>query len=204
MNNGASSVSKQLRDEHILVVKRTLLFEQGTFDGLKSVDCGAYATLIDTHKEFLPRREMEIDPRYKQIIPYLVFTHNDRYFLMQRTAQASESRLKNKFFLGIGGHIRQEDMEHCDISAWAMREFHEEVHYQGALQIEPIGLVNDDSTEVGMVHTGFVFLLRGDSGDISVKSELASGRMLSLDECQSYKNDMELWSQLVHDYLSIK
>ena len=27
---------------------------------------------------------METDPTYKQIIPYLIFVHNNRYFLMQR------------------------------------------------------------------------------------------------------------------------
>lgn len=190
-------------DENILVVQRQHIFPEGAFNGLKRVDFELYLELINTHKQFLPRSSMEMDVSYKQIIPYLVFTHNNRYFLMQRHAQASEARLQSKFSLGIGGHIRQKDMQNDDIYAWAKREFCEEVTYSGSLQVEPIGILNDDSNDVGKVHIGFVFLLRGDSADISVKSELASGTLVTLEECDFFKSNMESWSQIVHGYLSI-
>src|SRR5579871_1579108 len=171
-------------DEHILVVKRTALFPHGAWQGLKHVDVDEYLTLITRHQEFLPRSLMEVDAAYKQIIPYLIFAHNNRYFLMQRRAKASETRLQNKFTLGIGGHIRQEDlMTGTSIFDWARREFHEEVHYQGTFTIECLGLLNDDSNAVGQVHSGFVFLLHGNSADISVKSELKSGQLVTLEEC---------------------
>lgn len=191
-------------DEHILVVKRDSLFPEGEFNGLRAVDFERYRLLITQNQEFLPRSIMETDLRYKQIIPYLIFTHNNRYFLMQRHAQASETRLRNKFTLGIGGHIYQKDMQHNDICAWAMREFHEEVVYSGSLRIEPLGILNDNLTDVGKVHIGFVFLLHGDSPDISIKSELAQGSMLTLAECSTYFDAMESWSQYAHGYLSIK
>lgn len=190
-------------DEHILVVERQHLFPDGLFNGLKRVDFEQYLTIINKHKQFLPRSVMEIDVSYKQIIPYLVFTHNNRYFLMQRHARASEVRLHSKFSFGIGGHIRQKDMQHNDIYAWAQREFYEEVHYTGSVRVEPIGILNDDSNDVGKVHIGFVFLLHGDSADISIKSELASGVMVTLEECSAYRDTMESWSQMVHGYLSI-
>jgi predicted NUDIX family phosphoesterase len=193
-------------DEHILVVKRAHLFEHvfehGDFQGIMPItDFSAYASLIDTHKQFLPRGKMETDPTYKQIIPYLIFTHGDRYFLMQRHSKASETRLQSKFSLGIGGHIREQDIRGLDIFAWAQREFHEEVDYQGTVRIEPIGLVNDDSSEVGHVHVGFVLLLHGDSDAISIKSELQSGALLSLEECLQHKDRMETWSALVYELL---
>ncbi|MCX5924826.1 MAG: hypothetical protein NT124_00805 [Candidatus Dependentiae bacterium] len=190
-------------DENILVVQRQYIFPEGEFNGLRRVDFEQYLELINTHKQFLPRSSMEMDVSYKQIIPYLVFTHNNRYFLMQRHAQASESRLQSKFSLGIGGHIRQKDMQNDDIYAWAKREFCEEVAYSGSLRVEPIGILNDDSNDVGKVHIGFVFLLHGDSADISVKSELASGTLVTLEECDFFKSNMESWSQMVHGYLSI-
>lgn len=191
----------QSHDEHILVVQRDLLFPDGAWQGLKNINFDTYIEIINAKKEFLPRSSMEQDPRYKQIIPYLIFTHNNNYFLMQRRAETSEQRLKNKYTLGIGGHIRQEDMQNSSIFDWATREFHEEVNYSGNLSITGLGILNDDSNEVGKVHIGFVLLLQGDSANISVKSELKSGALLSFQECAAYMPSMESWSQMVMDQL---
>lgn len=196
------SVAQQTHDESILVVKRSILFQkQAAWSGLKQVNFDSYLYLIQEKKEFLPRQQMEADPSYKQIIPYLVYTHNDRFFIMQRTAQATEKRLQNKYSLGIGGHIRQEDMATNSLFDWSKREFHEEVEYAGNLEIEPLGILNDDSNPVGQVHIGFVFLLHGDNDKISVKSELKSGELLTLAECENYFSSMESWSQIVFTHL---
>lgn len=208
------SATTAIQDERILVVKRDTLFSSPAWHGIKQVDFSEYLNTIQQHKEFLWRSEMEEDPKYKQIIPYLVFTHNDKYFLMQRRSTASEKRLQNKLSLGIGGHIKQEDLEplvvspskdsrgkHNAIFNWARREFNEEVAYNGKLEIEPLGILNDDSNPVGQVHLGFVLLLKGDTDKIAVKSELKSGQLVSLDECKEKHEFMESWSQLVVDFL---
>lgn len=193
-------------DENILVVKRDHLFpaDFAAWQGLRAVDFTHYIDLIQDKKEFLPRSEMETDPRYKQIIPYLVFTADNRYFLMQRRPNASEQRLQNKFTLGIGGHIRQEDIGSNSLMDWARREFHEEVAYADSFSIEPLGILNDDSNSVGQVHIGFVLLLRGTTPNISVKSELKSGTLVSLEECLMHKEQLESWSAYVVDYLAAK
>lgn len=201
MNQTAISAAALVNDEHILVVKRTALFGDQQIQGLLSIDVDQYVTLINTKKEFLPRSLMETDPTYKQIIPYIIFTYDDRYFLMQRTAKATETRLQNKYSLGIGGHIRQEDMSDSNLFSWAEREFHEEVEYTGAMTMKVLGLLNDDSNPVGQVHVGFVILLQGQHGNIRVKSELKSGVLLSLQECADFYPSMENWSQIVYDAL---
>lgn len=188
-------------DEIILVVKRTHLFPEASWQGLCVVDMQDYLHLIKMHQEFHPRGLMETDLTYKQIIPYLIFKHKNRYFLMERKATASEQRLKNKCTLGIGGHIRKEDMKTNSLFDWARREFHEEVDYQGSFSIKPLGILNDDSNEVGKVHVGFVFLLEGDSNAISIKSELKSGTLATKQECLAAKERMETWSQLVLEQL---
>src|SRR3990172_6307168 len=181
--------------EEILVVKRTHLFrDTPAWTGLRSLDFDEYLSLITEHQEFHPRYLMENDPTYKQIIPYLIFKNNDQFFLMERNKKASEGRLASKLTLGIGGHIRKEDMTTPDIFSWAKREFHEEVNYTGNLTFKPLGVLNDDSDTVGQVHIGFVFLLEGDSDAISVKSELASGHLATLDELKLVENRMEGWS----------
>lgn len=188
-------------DEQILVVKRDKLFFEPAWQGLKQVDTDKYLKVIDQEKEFLPRQLMEADTSYKQIIPYLIFNYQDKYFLMQRQAKASEQRLKNKYSLGIGGHIRQEDITSNDIIDWARREFCEEVKYIGSYTVKPLGFLNDDSNAVGQVHIGLVLLLQGDSDNISVEAELKSGQLLTLEECQAYYDSMETWSQMVFDHI---
>lgn len=202
----ATIAQQAMHNEWILVVKRSSLFPDGAWQGLKAVDFTAFAKLIKENQEFLPREQMETNPEYKQIIPYLIFSYQETYFLMQRQAKASETRLQNKYTLGIGGHIRHEDLQegatnlrqgfsgHA-IFDWAKREFNEEINYAGTLDITPIGILNDDSNDVGKVHIGLVLLLQGNSDQISVKSELKSGRLVSLEECMNYKESMETWSQ---------
>jgi predicted NUDIX family phosphoesterase len=196
-----TQTTPQHHDEMILVVKRSHLFTQGDWSGFKQVDFDHYLHIINHKKEFHPRSLMETNPLYKQIIPYLIFEHDNKYFLMQRQSNASESRLRNKLTLGIGGHIRQEDMIENSLFAWAEREFHEEVSYNGTLRVTPLGMINDDSDDVGKVHIGFAFLISGDNANISVKSELKSGILVSLDDCIAQKECMESWSSYIIDFL---
>ena len=191
-----SSFTKK-HDEEILVIKRKHL---ANWQGLKKTSLEDFLELVNVHKEFHPRSRMETDLTYKQIIPYLIFKHGNSIFLIQRAAQAGEQRLKNKYSLGIGGHIRKEDLKGTVID-WAQREFHEEVTYDGNYQVNVLGLLNDDSNPVGEVHLGCVLLLEGDSPAIRIKSELQSGILLDLAACKSFYPSMEGWSQTIFDYL---
>lgn len=200
--NPAINPQNAIKDEKILVVPRENILDEDAFAGFLPVpNFDTYLEIISKHKVFLWRSEMELDPGFKQIIPYLIFNHADKFFLMQRKSTASEARLKNKYSLGIGGHIRQEDVLSNDIFEWAKREFAEEVDYRGSFKIRPLGLINDDSNAVGQVHLGFVFLLMGDSDAIKVKSELKDGTLLTLDECEHFYSSMESWSQFAVSYL---
>ena len=189
-------------DEKILVIKKNILFSYQVTNGLKPADFNHYQKLIRKYKKFMWRSKVEQDPTYKQIIPYLIFTHDDKFFVMRRKNDASEVRLQNKFSLGIGGHIKKEDLKRTNIIEWAEREFHEEVEYKGNFEIEPIGILNDESNAVGQVHTGFVFLLRGEHNNIKIKDEHKEGMLVTLEECKALYNQMENWSQIVIDYLS--
>ena len=197
-----SSKNIKKLDERILVVPTKILLGDNMFTGFRTMnDFDYYKNLIRKYQLFLWRSEVETKPEYKQIIPYLVFTYEDKFFLMQRKSSSSEQRLKSLYSFGIGGHIRQEDMLDDDIFVWAKREFHEEIKYDGKLEINPIGLLNDESNLVGQVHTGFVFLIKGDSCNIQIRSELKNGSLLSLSECEQYYDSMENWSQLVFNFL---
>lgn len=195
------NVAPPIKTERILVVKRSELFKEQAWTGIKAVNFDNYLKLIQEKQEFMPRNLAEENFDYKQIIPYLVFQHQDTYFLMQRKSGSSEQRLANKYSLGIGGHLREEDMKGASLFDWARREFEEEINYSGNLEISPLGILNDDSNDVGKVHVGFVFLLKGNSADISIKSELQSGELFTAEQCQEKYNEMESWSQLVFDFI---
>lgn len=198
-------IENKKHDENILVIKRDYLFPESSFQGLQkpkeSVFGSDFLEIIMAKKEFLPRSIMENDFDYKQVIPYLVFKYEDKYFLMQRKAKASETRLQSKYSLGIGGHIRHEDIKTANIAQWANREFLEEIDYSGKFEIKFLGILNDDSNDVGKVHVGFVYLLEGDSSEICVKSELESGILLTLEELNGFYDRMEPWSKIVLNFL---
>lgn len=198
----ATTVSVK-QDEQILVVQRMHLFTPArqAWHGICHDDTQAYINLIYQHQEFKSRAIMELDPLYKQIIPYMIFHYNDRYFLMQRKATTSEQRLKNLYSLGIGGHVQQQDVTGNNLMDWAQREFNEEISYDGALQVTTLGILNDDTNDVGRVHLGLVLLLEGDSSNIAVKSELKSGQLLTLTECKTYYDQLESWSKFVLEFL---
>ena len=200
-NKTSKQNSSSIRQENILVIKRHHLFTNNTWNGLHTKNFSHFQHIIQHKKEFLDRAKMEKDPTYKQVIPYLIFTHNEQFFFMQRQSNASETRLRNKYALGIGGHIRQEDMEQDSVFSWAEREFHEEISYNGNLTIQPIGILNDDSNDVGKVHLGLILMLQGDSNIINIKSELKSGRLISLSECMNYFDSCESWTQIILNHL---
>lgn len=189
-------------DEDILVIRRATLFENSPeWHGINTQAFDACMKSIQDHISFIPRAHAETNPAYKQIIPYIIFTFDKKIFVMQRKKTASEQRLANKYSLGIGGHVRQEDITDGNIFTWAQREFQEEVNYSGSQEMSKVGILNDDSTDVGKVHLGMVLLIKGNSEQISIKDEHKSGMLLSLDECMALAPQMETWSQICLEFI---
>ena len=62
--------------ERVLVVPTQLFRELGYFQGFSSEADRYLAELLKPeHTRYLPRREMEEDPEFKQLIPYVIFQH---------------------------------------------------------------------------------------------------------------------------------
>ena len=188
-------------DEEILVVRCNTLFQNNpAWHGIHP-EISKFIPAITTQGCFMPRAHAETDPAFKQIIPYMLFMFKKKLFVMQRKSSASEQRLASKFSLGIGGHIRQEDIANNNIIDWANREFEEEVTYHGSKKFETIGILNDDSNPVGQVHLGFIILIHADSDQISINDEHKSGVLLTRDECIALMPQMESWSQICFQFL---
>src|SRR3989338_8247505 len=202
-------------EEKVMVVKRSDLFFENVWHGLETQNLQKYLTIIVKKHRFLPRSEVESDPNWQQIIPYLIFENQGKIFLMRRKSSHTDRRLSNLYSIGIGGHIDKEDIIKSTKSMkstrgtkgnelifnWAKREFEEEIKYDGQYIANFLGLLNDDSNDVGRVHLGLVIKLTGDSPKIAVRDEHKSGNLVGVGEARKYYGKMETWSQIVYDFL---
>lgn len=127
-------------DEQVLVVPAALLDELGRFQGFCD-DVQRYLPVLlgSSRTEYRLRGEMEQDPSFKQLIPYVVFRHRGddgvwRVFHYTRGSGQGEQRLHAKKSVGVGGHISLEDTQQPDVYLAGMqRELLEEVTF-GAQQ----------------------------------------------------------------------
>jgi predicted NUDIX family phosphoesterase len=189
--------------EQVLVVRREDIFPDGAWHGFVSENLDRHQQVIRDRHFFKPRSEVEEDPNFQQIIPYVVFKHGNRYLLTHRLRASSEKRLRKQYSLGVGGHINPRDLSAGDpILDGLKREWAEEVIYHGRFDARLLGLLNEESSPVSKVHLGVVFLVEGDSPDIEIReTKKLAGDLLTLDEMRIYFLDMESWSQLVYERL---
>jgi predicted NUDIX family phosphoesterase len=189
--------------EEVLCVRRDEIFPDGAWHGFVTDDLDRYRAIIRERYVFKPRAEVEDDPGFQQIIPYVVFRHGDRYFLTHRLRASSEKRLRKQYSLGIGGHINPGDLRSGDpILDGLKREWEEEVVYDGRFDAQLLGLLNDESAPVSKVHLGIVFLVDGDTPNIAIReTKKLGGELLTLDEMRRLYLQMESWSQIVYDRL---
>lgn len=188
--------------EKVMVVGRDDLFKDGIWNGIKTGNLQKYLRIIAAKHKFLPRGEVEKDPNWQQIIPYLIFENSSRIFLMRRKKDHSESRLADLYSIGIGGHINKSDLKNNQIMEWAKREFEEEIDYKGKYKTEFLGLLNHDANEVGMVHVALVIKISGASPEIKIRDEHKSGELMDIEKIRKYYKQMETWSQIVYDHLA--
>ena len=195
---------RQVATEQVLVVRREEIFPDGAWHGFVTENLDRYRSVIRERHLFKARAEVEDDPTFQQIIPYVVFRHRDRYFLTHRLRASSEKRLRKQYSLGVGGHINPGDLQSGDpILDGLRREWEEEVVYEGSFEANLIGLLNDESAPVSKVHLGVVFIVDGDTPNIAIReTKKLGGELLTLDEMRSLYLQMESWSQIVYDKLA--
>jgi predicted NUDIX family phosphoesterase len=189
--------------EEVLCVRRDDIFPDGAWHGFVTDDLDSYQSIIRERYVFKPRAEVEDDPSFQQIIPYVVFRHGDRYFLTHRLRASSEKRLRRQYSLGIGGHINPSDLRSGDpILDGLKREWEEEVVYDGRFEANLLGLLNEESAPVSKVHLGVVFLVDGDTPNIAIReTKKLGGELLTLEQMRRLYLQMESWSQIVYDRL---
>ena len=197
-----------MKEEHILVVRRSLLDQLGAFQGL-CFDVERYlpALLARENNFFTPRAPAETNPDFKQIIPYVVLVHEGRVLHYVRGKKAGEQRLVAKGSIGIGGHMNDHDeglftFDRAAYDAAVQREVAEELRLGAKYTNRIAAILNDDSTEVGRVHLGVVHVFQLESDDVQ-KGEAMITELQFLDRAQllASRNALETWSQFCLDHL---
>jgi len=195
-------------DEQVLVVKSDILFKNGKWQGLKTDNLDYYIDLIKKNCEFKRRGDMETDTAYQQIIPYIIFSYQNKYFIYNYLNSVNEKRLVDNYQIGVGGHINQEDVEADKdiLETGMMREWNEEVNFKGnILEKKLVGILKDDSRPVERSHIGLVYYFVGDSPEISVReTDKIVGELIDLKDIDRYiKGNPGVWIQIVYkEYLS--
>jgi predicted NUDIX family phosphoesterase len=196
-------------DERVLVVPSAELDRLGRFQGFSSdVDRYLTALLVPELMQYRPRSEVEENPGFKQIIPYVVFRCENAVFCYIRGRSQGEARLHRLRSLGVGGHVSEADAQgRKSLAAYesAMRrEIEEEVEIMSKGRMHRVGLINDDATPVGEVHLGVVHLFELEMPRVVPREDgLADAEFLPLFTVWTIRHEFETWSQIcVESFLS--
>ncbi|MDR2170930.1 MAG: phosphoesterase [Planctomycetaceae bacterium] len=210
-------------EESVLVVPTELFRRLGYFNGF-SRDVMRYCgeLLSPDNVLFRLRSEVEANPEFKQLIPYMIFSYNDpeggvQLFQYVRGKGMGESRLHSKRSVGVGGHISSEDLicsDKFDFGGTSLsdsggvlfrdfyregmlRELREEVVIGSRYKESCVGLINDDETEVGLVHLGIVHLFELEQPLVkSNEVDLIESGFISVEEMLQNMTEFESWSAI--------
>ena len=186
-------------DEQVLVIPRAAIMADPGWLGVRADALEGFEELVAREGRFAPRAEMEIERAWKQVIPYLVLRDGPRYFLMRRTKAGGDARLHDRYSIGVGGHLNPGD---GDLAGGLRREWREELLADFEPPFVLIGLLNDDTTDVGSVHLGAVYL--ADAGGLPVEireTDKLSGQFVRPADVAAVVDRMETWSALVFEHL---
>jgi predicted NUDIX family phosphoesterase len=184
--------------EHVLVLPTARLRPHLAAGMIRGVAAEAIVDLVAREPEFIARPMAERSEEWRQIIPYVVIRHGADVFVLERTSKQTEARLHHKLSIGIGGHVNPGH----DLMAGLRKELEEEVRVGGGSSLTFVGMLNDESTEVGRVHLGAVFLLDADTPDVEVlETEKMRGSWMDPASLARVRERLETWSQIVYDDL---
>ncbi|MFO0798225.1 MAG: phosphoesterase [Gemmataceae bacterium] len=192
-------------DERVLVIPAAHLRAAGAFTGFRPADPAFGAALLSPAAfAFRPRSQVETDPSFLQLIPYVVLRCGERVFHYRRGAAGTETRLAALRSVGVGGHISEADAAGGDdpYRTGMRRELTEEVELGCAHVERPLGFIFDPTTPVGAVHLGVVHVFELEAPTARPReAALADAGFAPLAELTAGRGGFETWSRLVLDEL---
>ena len=182
-----------------MVLPRAAFTDGAAWYGLTTDGLDGFADLVAREGRYEPRAAMEVDPTYKQVIPYLVLRDGSRYFLMRRTQAGGDARLHDRYSIGVGGHLNPGD---DGLAGGLEREWAEELEAEFTPEFRLVALLNDDTTEVGAVHLGAVYVADAAGRPVAIReTDKLSGAFVEPAQVAVVADKLETWSRLVFDAL---
>jgi predicted NUDIX family phosphoesterase len=199
--------------ENVLVVPKERYAKLLKFQGLKDDDGRLTSKLASGTPHYLPRTTAEQTSGYKQIVTYVLVTRRSHVLAFRRGvfSRAAEF-LRGSACIGFGGHVTEDDRDlfslpDAGITDNAFRELQEEIAVSRKLspldrkRLKIIGVINDDSSEVGRRHVAVV--MRFEVSNLNAwrdpgRGEASVNRLRWIDTTSEIVNlaDYEYWSQL--------
>jgi len=198
------------QEEQVLVIERKVLERVGIFNGLMfDVDRYLREIFAQGIPCFMNRSQVEKNPDYKQLIPYVIMSHDGKYLSYVRGKRAGETRLVGHRSIGIGGHINPVDWTLFSAEPYKTyleaveREVAEEVSVETSHTNHIVALLNDESNEVGSVHLGIVHYWALDAPNVNKREQMITQMaFMTSAELQGVKDTLETWSELCVDQLA--
>ena len=188
-----------MSSELVYVVPRDAILGHGAWHGVRTTETDAFLAVVDAHGRFEPRAAMEADPSFKQIIPYLVLRDGYRYFLMRRTRAGGDARLHDAWSIGVGGHVNPGDR---DLAGGLLREWTEELVADFIPEFRLVGLLNDDTTDVGRVHLGAVYVAEAAGRAVAIReTDKLTGGFATPGQVAEVADRLETWSRLAFEFV---
>lgn len=195
-------------DSKVMGLPENVIFANGRWQGflMDPEKTNEILELINTRAEWRPRQEAEVDPSWKQIYPYALFKYQNYYSEFKRGTTASDTRMNLKYTMAVGGHVFQKDYQQSgnSFNTFIQQIFHQDIDYKGNLTTQCLGVINDQSDNLGRYHVGIVYVLEGDNGNLKSKIHTESRLVKLADMTGEDVEFLERWSQMIYRQLRDK
>ncbi len=196
-----------MNDRLILAIRKSELPSAVAAPGFHAIDEPLIAAIFQQAGLWLgPRKVLESDEMFRQIIPYIVLRNGRRLLVYRRSTAGAEKRLHGLLSIGLGGHIDLSDIvvSSGELDLWptlraaADRELREELGKVSVQSHTWIGVLTEDATSVGRVHLGVVGVCVIDDDVVEPADEaVCDVRWAEVGTLEYASDAMESWSAML-------
>jgi predicted NUDIX family phosphoesterase len=200
-------MDKGNNSKKVLLIPKAILKKSGYFQGI-SFEIDKYLPILlnPANWLFIEKVEAETLTEFKQLIPYVVCIFKDNVFTYRRSVTHADPRLTELYSIGLGGHISKADFN-INSNAYQIgfqREIREEVKINCRYSDSIIGIINDDSNDIGKMHIGIIHLFSLERKSIiPLKETMLEAKFLSKIDLIKRVETFEAWSQICINNLDI-
>lgn len=202
---------KKHKNESVVCLKQESIDMAGRFQGF-STSFKQYLKLFQNTENVVvcKRHDANNDYTVKQLVSYVIIKNLNGEILSYTRGNYTNIQdrlLKGVLCVGFGGHVNSEDyydffgLQDGGALNAALREVNEELSNIKIEGPKLIGVINDDSTPLGLNHFAFVYTTRMKEqinlNDISPELSINKTKFLAIKDLVNRYPELEFWSQLM-------